>query len=279
MLEAELAGDGGRYALGVEPDEEDNDVEAGILEEAVEDGKLRGPVDFTDGEKDLRRMVRGGVDGTGEDDVGEEVDPKKRLFISSIASSVGLLVVLLPPVTWGRTGLGLPEVYRVLEEIVISSSWSVSGLFSRSYRRTGLGLPRNERSTKGLVSLLVVVEYLDGVPEYLDTSGLDLVGVAILGLGLLSLLFDFKMPNRCSSSSKAGLPSLLFPAFELAPIPPTLGLLVVLLLVSHFFLGVESLFRQSSKQSAQQGRPRRSTIGLSPMFLKQPEQLKQRLCQ
>lgn len=146
-------------------------------------------------------------------------------------------------------------------------------------------LPRPRRSASGLPSRL---------PDHCAIRlrrGESLVGVladTALSLcessssaGLLSLLLT--MPKRCSSSSIAGLPSRLF---RLPMSPP--GLLLFSLVLSGLSYGRLGLFfalslpgdffKQLSKHSAQDGRPMRSTIGVSPIFLKHDSQQKHRLC-
>lgn len=98
-----------------------------------------------------------------------------------------------------------------------------------------------------------------------------------LSVVLTGVLSRLRMPSLISSSSSAGLASrLLLVRF----VPPRL------LRSSNgsSFHGLRGVLpgvrlRQVSKQSAQLGRPRRSTIGWSPMFLKHPSQQKQRWCQ
>lgn len=95
--------------------------------------------------------------------------------------------------------------------------------------------------------------------------------------GLLSRLLT--MPNLCSSSSIVGLPLETRSSFGVRIIPPGLAEVVSTGRAVRS-LGVEGVrFRQLSKQSAQEGRPRRSTRGLSPRFLPHPSQLKHFLCQ
>jgi hypothetical protein len=85
------------------------------------------------------------------------------------------------------------------------------------------------------------------------------------------------MPSRCSSSSTAGLPSLLLVLLELKFMPP---ILLTLQSLWMRFLGLFELrLRQLSKHSAQDGFPKRSNMGDSPMFFEQFEHLKHRLCQ
>lgn len=136
------------------------------------------------------------------------------------------------------------------------------------------------RSKRGLHSR-ILVEYRDeSRPGESRHNGLLAPMLCVLGrsstAGLLSRLL--RMPNLCSSSSRAGLPSLLF-----APnVPPRLFRLSPGLSDSRgnlCGLPLLALLRQLSKQSAHEGRPSRSTIGLSPIFLKHPSQRKQRLCQ
>lgn len=94
---------------------------------------------------------------------------------------------------------------------------------------------------------------------------------------LTGVLSRLRMPNLISSSSNAGLPSRLL---LVRLLPPRL----LRSSKGSSFLGLRGVLpgvrlRQVSKQSTQLGRPRRSTIGWSPTFLKQPSQQKQRLCQ
>lgn len=136
------------------------------------------------------------------------------------------------------------------------------------------------RSAMGLLSTLPL---LPGV--YLDTSG-ALTGVKV---GLLRLVGDLKersswagvlsrlrtIPSRCSSSSRAGLPSR-----SRSPrlVPPRL--LDGPSSLRPDFCGVFllDLVRHVSKQSAQQGFPSRSTMGASPMSLPHPSHWKHFLC-
>jgi hypothetical protein len=149
-------------------------------------------------------------------------------------------------------------------------------------------LPLPRRSTSELPSRLPV--YLDLCPIALRV-GVSLIGVLLAtafnlwesssSAGLLSLLLT--IPKRCSSSSMAGLPSRLF----LSPLNPPI-LLVFSMLMSGLSYGRLGLFlalsrpgdffKQLSKHSAQDGLPIRSTIGVSPIFLKQDSQRKHRLC-
>lgn len=88
------------------------------------------------------------------------------------------------------------------------------------------------------------------------------------------------IPSRCSSSSTTGLPSLLFLPSEWKFIPPMLLTFMSLPSLGEYFLGVfKPRTRQLSKHSIQDGFPKRSNMGESPIFFEQPEQLKHRLCQ
>lgn len=139
-------------------------------------GGIAGLESRPDERDERRRGFRGGVEVT--EVLGDEDDPFENLrFISSIASSLG------PGLALCRTGLGLPEEYRIEGELVRSSG---SGLRNRSYRREGLpstteSLFPRERPTSWLPSR--EVEYLEGaaaaagLPEYVDILGL-LVGLS-----------------------------------------------------------------------------------------------------
>ena len=144
------------------------------------------------------------------------------------------------------------------------------------------------RSTSGLPSRLLTYPDLCAIELRLGVSLVGVLPDTALNLcessssaGLLSLLFT--IPRRCSSSSIAGLPSRLF----LSPLNPPI-LLVFSIVVSGLSNGRLGLvfalslpgdfFKQLSKHSTQDGRPMRSTIGMSPMFLKHDSQLKHRLC-
>jgi hypothetical protein len=77
------------------------------------------------------------------------------------------------------------------------------------------------------------------------------------------------IPNRCSSSSKAGLPS----RDRLVRTPPRFPFVDVWMDVR----GASDRDKLVSKQSGHEGRPIRSTMGWLPMFFAHPSQLKQDL--
>jgi len=82
------------------------------------------------------------------------------------------------------------------------------------------------------------------------------------------------MPSTCSSSSIVELPFRAFPGLDAEADledPPKLSTLS-LETEGLDFPGLSRLLRHVSKHAAQDGRPRRSTIGLSPILLPHPEQ-------
>lgn len=171
---------------------------------------------------------------------------------------------------------------------------SLSLSFSRLVKRVlpyrkGLGLELLESYVVAPTRGMGVGELCDGVefergrsldPRYEGASQPRDVSFIDVRAGVPSLLLD--IPNLISSSSSAGLPSrsnLALPSF-LFPPRLLIGLSVTLGRLGDGDISPRvGLFRQVSKQSAQLGRPRRSTIGRSPIFLPHPLQLKHFRCQ